>query len=128
MYLKNAGTATFFTMIDELGLATTGEKLESVLGNAVFMERINSPQWLTTQSIKISNKHLLIAELLYDELVRKQESQLCSLVDGLKFASFYDYMLANPIICKKLFRAKTSLCPKEVFMEAIIKAENTSDA
>lgn len=79
---KHAGAIDLIELINKLDNAQSQEELDNIVDK--FIQIINCSRWETTVTITLSNKNLLIYELVYDEVVRKRRSQVKSITEGLQ--------------------------------------------
>ena len=114
---ENAGTENLLMFIDALDECSTIEALNRILDKPENLERINSCQWLPTDTISLSNKLLLISELINEEVVRKRIPQITAVKKGLEEMKLLQYFYNNKLLAKKFL--KSSIC--QDFREILLK-------
>ena len=104
--VKTGATEKLLMLIEGLESCKYDEELDSLLDGVnkeVYDQIISSSQWPIGCLISIENKHLLIQELVFDELVRKRQNQLQAMKEGLAYIDFLQYMERFPDLMRPLF-------------------------
>jgi len=107
MIPRHAGSVNLLNLIDALDSAENQEDLDRSVDTHI--EIINCSRWDPAKNITLENKGVLIGELLYDELVRKRQSQIQSIREGMQAVGLLAYITNNPDICKQIFVAQKSM-------------------
>ena len=124
MIPKHAGSASLLNLIDALDSAENQKDLDVHIDK--YIEIINCSKWDPAKVITLENKGVLIGELLYDELVRKRQSQIQSIREGMQAVGLLPYICNNPDICKQIFVAQT-IMNLESFNAIIVNDDVTGD-
>ena len=121
---KHAGSANLLKLIDALDFAETQEDLNAATDEHI--EIINCSRWDPTKTITLENKGVLLGELMYDELIRKRQSQIQSIQEGLKAVGLLSYINTNQEICKQIFLTQ-KIIDLQSFIEIIVNDDVKRD-
>ena len=98
---KHAGAIDLIELINKLDNAQSQGELDNIVDK--FIQIINCSRREPTVTITLSNKNLLIYELVYDEVVRKRRSQVKSITEGLQVSGFLKFIKQYPDLCRPIF-------------------------
>ena len=121
---KHAGSANLLKLIDALDSTKSQEDLDNTTDE--HMEIINCSRWDPTKRITLENKGVLLAELLFDELIRKRQSQIQSIREGMQAVGLLPYINSNAEICKQVFVAQATI-NRQSFSELIVNDDVRRD-
>ena len=112
---KHAGSNDLLEFINKLDTVETQEQLDDITDQ--YIQILNFSRWDQTVPVIIANRHLLIGELLMDELVRKRSSQIKSIQDGLDCMGLLSFIKANTSLCRPIFvySERNKLNPDDIF-------------
>lgn len=97
----NAGTAELVDFIEKLDVVSSQTEIDAAVDQ--HMKILNCSQWDPLVSVTMKNKSLLIAELIYEETVRKRLPPINSICEGLKLTGIFTHLKNNIDICREIF-------------------------
>ena len=98
----NASTQGIISFITKLDAALSQSEIDEIIDE--YEQTLNCSQWDPTVKVTISNKHHLVTELIFDELVRKITAQIKSIRQGLSTIA----ILGHLEIAQEMFVFKNS--------------------
>ena len=116
---ENAGTENLLNFIDDLDNCLSKVELDQIVDKVENLERVNSCQWLPTDEINISNKLLLISELIHEEVVRKRLPQLNAIKKGLEEVKLLKLFFNNKEVAKTFLKGSSCQNYKQVLLKTI---------
>eukprot|EP00794_Sanderia_malayensis_P014417 gene14417-15924_t len=127
----NAATEHTHNFIERLDTAKTEEAIRQVLfeddNQEVYWQIINNCHWPKAQVVDLSNKSMLVQEIIYNETVASRRDEIKELSEGLEILGFLDYAKQHPKYLKELFSSDNERKPFELadFEKAIFSSANT---
>ena len=98
---KHVSAIDLIELINKLDNAESQEELDKIVDK--FIQIINCFRLESTGTITLSNKNLLMYELVYDDVVRKRRCQIKSITEGLRKSGFLKYINRYPDLCRSIF-------------------------
>ena len=68
----------------------------------VYWQLVHSCHWSITTAITVSNKDLLVQELIYNELIASRRQEIGELQAGLETLGFLNYSKQHPLLAKEI--------------------------
>uniref|UniRef100_A0A7M5XKK5 HECT domain-containing protein n=1 Tax=Clytia hemisphaerica TaxID=252671 RepID=A0A7M5XKK5_9CNID len=101
LIVKSASSVNLLKFIDQLQAANTKSELDEVVDK--FIEIINCSRWESSTEITLKNKGVLLAQLVYDELIYRRQTPIQSIREGLKITGLLPVMIRNQQLCEPIF-------------------------
>lgn len=122
---RHAGSTGLLDFVNALDNATSQKELDEIVDKYILI--LNFSRWDQSVAVTTANRHSLISELLMDELIRKRQSQIKSIQEGLDLTGFLAFIKANVSRCRQIFvySKNNGLTPME-FLQ-LVKTDNNDD-